>query len=171
VPAKDPVSHGVKGATPQRREVAAEQFGNAPHHLLRGLVGERQQQQTISRDALFEQEGNPVGERAGLARAGAGDHERRPGGGGDGGQLLRVQLARVVDLQIDGGAERAQRVVARHGVKVASEAEIESGNPLVRQASPPEGTAQRLSLRGLRQGWPEARRLRRRSMLASIFWT
>ena len=89
--------------------------GDAPHHFAGGLVGERQQQDAVGGDALFQQVGDAVGERARLARTGAGDDERRAGRRGDGGELLRVEFARVINLQMDGGLKRLQDVIARHG--------------------------------------------------------
>ena len=51
----------------------AEQFGDAPHHFAGGLVRERQQQNPVGGDALFQQIRDAVGERAGLARTRAGN--------------------------------------------------------------------------------------------------
>ena len=93
----------------------AEQIRDAAHHFAGGLVGEGQQQDAVGGDALFEQVRDAVGERAGLARAGAGNDEGRAGRRGDGGELLLVQLARVINLQMDGRMERFQNVLMRHG--------------------------------------------------------
>ena len=99
----------------------SEQIRDAPHHFAGGLVGERQQQDAVGGNALFEQIGDAIGERARLARAGAGDDERRAGRRGDGGELLRVQLARVINLQMDGRMKRFQNILARHGPQLKSE--------------------------------------------------
>ncbi len=90
---------GMKGAAPKLAQLVAEQIGHAPHHFAGGLVGERQQQNPVGGDALLQQIGDAIGERARLARTRAGDDERRAGRRGDGGQLLRIQLARVINLR------------------------------------------------------------------------
>ena len=99
-------------------EFLAEQIGDAPHHFAGGLVGEREQQDAVGGNALFEQIGDAVGERARLARTGAGDDERRAGRRGDGGELLRIEFARVINLQMDCGTERFEDVIARHGAEL-----------------------------------------------------
>ena len=95
-----------------------EQIGDAAHHFAGGLVGEREQQDAVGGNALFEQIRDAVGERARLARTRAGDDERRAGRRGDGGELLRIQFARVINLQIDFGTERFKNVIARHGAEL-----------------------------------------------------
>ena len=69
-------------------------------------------------NALFQQIGDAIGERARLARTRAGDDERRAGRRGDGGQLLRIQFARVINLQMDFGTERFENIIARHGAQL-----------------------------------------------------
>ena len=96
----------------------SEQIGDTPHHFAGGLVGERQQQDAVGGNALFEQIGDAIGERAGLARTGAGDDERGAGRRGDGGELLRIEFARVVNLQMDCGMKRFENVIARHGAEL-----------------------------------------------------
>ena len=108
----------MERAAPERREFLAEQVGNAAHHFAGGLVGERQQQDAVGGDALFEQVSDAIGERTGLARTGAGDDERRAGRRGDGGELLWIEFARVVNLQMDGGMKWFENVIARHGRKL-----------------------------------------------------
>jgi len=72
------------------------------HHFAGGLVGECEQQDAVGGNALFEQVGRHGRERARFAGTGAGDDEGRAGRRGDGGQYcLRVQFARVINLQID----------------------------------------------------------------------
>ena len=115
VRAQNPRADGMERAAPERRQFLPQQIRDAPHHFAGGLVGERQQQDAVGGNALFEQIGDAIGERAGLARAGAGDDERRAGRRGDGGELLRIQLARVINLQMNCGMKRFQHVIARHG--------------------------------------------------------
>ena len=116
--AQNPRADGMERAAPERRQLPAQQIGDAPHHFAGGLVGEREQQNSVRRDALFQQIGDAIGERARLAGAGAGNDERRAGRRGDGGQLLRIQFARVINLQIDFGTERFKHVIARHGAEL-----------------------------------------------------
>jgi hypothetical protein len=63
---------------------------------------------------LFKQIRDAIGKRARLARTGAGDDERGAGRRGDGGQLLRVEFARVINLQMDCSLTWFQNVIARH---------------------------------------------------------
>ena len=106
---------GMKRAAPERRQFLSEQAGDAPHHFAGGLVREREQQDAVGGNALFEQVGDAVGERAGLARTGAGNDEGRAGRRGDGGELLWIEFARVVNLQMNCGMKRFENVIARHG--------------------------------------------------------
>ncbi len=96
----------------------SEQIRDAAHHFAGGLVGERQQQDAVGGDALFEQVSDAIGERARLARAGAGDDERGAGRRGDGGELLRIEFVRVINLQMDGSMKRFQHIFARHGRQI-----------------------------------------------------
>jgi hypothetical protein len=89
VQAQNPGADGMKRAAPERANSWPSKSADAPHHFAGGLVGEREQQDAVGGNALFEQIGDAVGERAGLARTRAGDDERRPGRRGDGGELLR----------------------------------------------------------------------------------
>ena len=119
VRAQNPRADGMKRAAPERaRSSWPSKSGDAPHHFAGGLVRERQQQDAVGGNALFQQIRDAVGERARLARTGAGDDERRAGRRGDGGQLLRIQFARVVNLQMDFGPERFNDVIARHGAQL-----------------------------------------------------
>ena len=95
----------VKRAAPKPGSVAADQVLHALHHLAGRLVGEGQQQNAVDRDALFEQVRHAVGQCARLARARAGEHQRRPGCSRHGGKLLGIQLRLVVDVQLDRRAE------------------------------------------------------------------
>ena len=93
----------------------AEQIGDAPHHFTRRLVREGEQQNAVGRNALFQKIRDAIRQCARLARTRAGDDERRTGRRGDGGELLFVEFARVVNVQPDFRRERFQDVFVRHG--------------------------------------------------------
>ena len=97
MPAQDAIADGVKRAAPQAREIRPGRSRHAVEHLARGLVRESEQQDVLRQDAVFEQVGDAIGERARLAAARAGDHQRRPRRRGDGGELLRIQLRGEID--------------------------------------------------------------------------
>ena len=65
---------------------------------------------------MLDEPRDAVGERAGLTRARAGDDKRGAVLSSDGGVLLGVELARVVNPQLDGRGEAVELVVARHAV-------------------------------------------------------
>ena len=90
VTAENAVSDRVKRAAPQAGDVVWNEAGDAVEHFARGLVGEREQQDVLRFDAVFEQIGDAINERAGLAAARSGDHERGSRRGGDGLELLPV---------------------------------------------------------------------------------
>jgi hypothetical protein len=92
------ISDGMEGAAPKRTQILAEDVINAAHHFPRGFIRESEQQNTLGLHALLQEERDAVGQRAGLARARAGNHQRGSRHGGDGGVLLLVQFARVIDL-------------------------------------------------------------------------
>ena len=114
MPAQNAVADRVKCAAPERRNIAAEQIGHTPHHFSCRFVREREQQDAVGGNALFQQEGHPISEGACFARAGSGDDQGRSGGRGDSGVLLWIQFARIVDLEIDRRTKRLQHVVGRH---------------------------------------------------------
>ena len=101
VQAQNPVADGMERPAPERANCLPGQIGDAAHHFAGGLVGEREQQDAVGGNALFQQVRDAVDERAGLAGPGAGDDERGAGRRGDGGELLGVQLARIINLQMD----------------------------------------------------------------------
>src|SRR5207302_8490251 len=96
-----------------------EQIGCAPHHFPGGFVREGQQQDAVRGNALLQQKRDAIGECSCFARARARDDQGWTGRRGDGGVLLWVQFARVIDLQVDRRTKRLQHVVARHGRKLA----------------------------------------------------
>ena len=75
------------------RVVVADQVVDPLPHFVGGLVGERDAQDIAGRDAQFvDQEGEPVGQRAGLARPGPGHHADKSLRGGHRQTLFLVQL-------------------------------------------------------------------------------
>ena len=111
---QDPVADRVKRAAPQRRQFLSQQIRHPPHHLPGRLVRERQQQNAVRRNPLLQQIGHPVGQRARLARARPGDHQRRPRRRRHRRVLLRVQFARIINLQVDRRAKGVQNIITRH---------------------------------------------------------
>ena len=91
----------VEGAGPGerralRRGVGAERASardalDAARHLGGGAAREGQQQDAARIGAVDDQVGDAVGERVGLARAGAGDDQQRPGVVLDGAPLLGIE--------------------------------------------------------------------------------
>ena len=111
--AQNPVADGMKSPAPQRPHLLpTEQIRHAPHHFLRRLVRERQQKNAIRRNPLLQQIRHPIRQRARLARTRPGDHERRPRLGAHRRELLFIQLARVINLQMDCRPKRLQHVIA-----------------------------------------------------------
>ena len=75
----------------------AGELVHAMEHFLRGFVGEREQENFAGPHALRQEISDAVGERAGFAGAGAGQHEQRTGFGRDGGELLVIELRAKID--------------------------------------------------------------------------
>ena len=125
--AQNAIANRVKGAAPERRDVRAQNVGHAAHHFLGCFVREYKQEDALRRNALFEQIGDAVNQCARFSRSSSGNDERRPGHRRHGGMLLRVQFARVVDLQFDRGAERLQRVLTRHARNLTANRRMENG--------------------------------------------
>ena len=77
--AEDPPAGGVEGEDPDRAGRAAEDALEPLPHLGRGLVGEGDGEDLVRLHAVrADQVGDPMREDAGLARARAGDDEKRP---------------------------------------------------------------------------------------------
>ncbi len=90
--AQHPGTGGVEGHQPHRTHAAADQQPRALAHLPRRLVGEGDGQHLVGLDgAGGDQVGDPVGQHAGLARAGAGQDQLRPLAVGDGVPLGLVE--------------------------------------------------------------------------------
>jgi hypothetical protein len=83
----------MEGAAPDasRRVLAGQSLG--PHEQLpRRAPGERQQQQALGWNPLFEKVRHAAGQRLRLAAARSGDDEQRPLAEGRGATLGRVEL-------------------------------------------------------------------------------
>ena len=94
---------GVAGAGLRLAERGGDDALDAALHLGRGPAGEGQQQDAAGIGAVDDQVGDAVGERVGLARAGAGDDQQRAGDVGalardavlDGAPLLRIEAFEI----------------------------------------------------------------------------
>ncbi len=95
---------------------SVEEHRGARQHLAGGAAREGEQHDALGRDAALDEEGDAVDERPRLAGARARDDERRPGPGGRGGVLRRVERAGVVDA-----VDRRGRRVAREGERTGHE--------------------------------------------------
>ena len=84
------------------------------HHFPRRLVCESQEEDAVGGNPLLQQVRDSIGQRAGLAGTGPGENECRPRQRGDGGVLLPVEFARVVNLQIDRTTKGLKNIVTRH---------------------------------------------------------
>ena len=93
------VGEGMKGAAGHRARAIAHQVLDPPQHLLRRAPGEGQQQDRARRDAAFDEPRDAVNQRAGLARAGAGDHQDRAVAMGYGGELRGIEQLGVLDTE------------------------------------------------------------------------
>ena len=117
--AQDLGADGVEGAEPLHAfGDRADEGGDALAHLPRGLVGEGDGED-VRTDGLAggDQVSDPGRQHAGLAGAGAGEHENRPFGRLHGGALLRVQAGQIGRLRRDrrsGAGAQGSRMPA-HG--------------------------------------------------------
>ena len=104
----------MEGAEPQPLEAVPEQQRRALDHLARRLVGEGDREHLIRpRPAGHEQMGEARGQHAGLAGAGAGEHQERPVVRLDRSALRRVEGVEVARRR---GRRRRQHVrLAGHG--------------------------------------------------------
>ncbi len=106
VRAQEPVAQAVEGADPHAAHGNREHRVEPRQHLLGGLVGERHRHHAAGRKlAGLDQPGDPRRQDAGLARARAGEDERRLGRQRDGGELLGIEAL-----------EQARRAVDDRGV-------------------------------------------------------
>ena len=79
------------------RGLDVQQSMHAILHLARRLVGEGDREDAVGRSALLDDVGDPVGDDAGLARTGTGDHQQRPFNAVDGLALAFVHPLINVD--------------------------------------------------------------------------
>ena len=95
--AQDLDADGVEGAEPGHAlDGAAHQRADALLHLARGLVGEGHGEDLGgARAARAQNVGNAGGQHAGLARAGARQHQDRPIERLHGGPLLRIEICQI----------------------------------------------------------------------------
>ena len=92
VGAQDAPAHGVEGGHPHAAGPPAHQLPQTLAHLGSGLVGEGDGEDLPGRrQVLLDDVGDAVGQHAGLAGAGAGQHQQRALGGDDGLALGVVQ--------------------------------------------------------------------------------
>ena len=82
--AEDAVAYGVKGAAPEAKSAIGEEGFHPLQHLPGGFVGESEEEDLGRGDAMLQQVGHAVGERARLAAARARDDEGGAGRGLDG---------------------------------------------------------------------------------------
>ena len=103
--AQDPGAQRVERAGLDVAAALADEADDPLAQLRGGAVGERDREDPPRGDALDADEvGDPMGQDAGLARAGAGQDQERPFGGRDRARLLGVE--RLDDLGCAGGAPR-----------------------------------------------------------------
>ena len=95
VAAEDARATGVERRDPRLVAGLAGQLLHALRHLARGLVGKRDGQDLPRGHALFHQVRHAVGQHAGLAAAGAGEHEQRSLRALHGGPLRRVEPGQI----------------------------------------------------------------------------
>src|SRR2546430_2731693 len=91
------MADAVKRAAPETSGLDPGELLHAVQHLLRGFVSECEQKNFAGAHTLREQVGDAVRERARFAGAGASEDEQRTRLGGDGGELLVIQLRTKID--------------------------------------------------------------------------
>ncbi len=93
VPAQDAQAQAVEGGHDQPPPRAAQALAGALTHLAGGLVGEGDRRDAVRRQARdLDEVGDLGGDHPRLARAGAGEHQQGPLGGGDGLALLGIEV-------------------------------------------------------------------------------
>ncbi|KAG1088317.1 hypothetical protein G6F40_013526 [Rhizopus arrhizus] len=97
VQAQQAVGQAVEGADPHAAAAVGQLRVDAVAHFAGRLVGEGHRENAVGRHAIdFMQPGDAVGEYAGLAGTGTGQHQVVAGGSGDGFALGRVQAIKQV---------------------------------------------------------------------------
>ena len=94
------IGERMERAAGHRPRAIADQLLHPAQHLLRRAPGESQQQDRSGRHAALDQPGDPINQRAGLARARSGDHQQRALAMPDGFELRRVQDLGVLDPEV-----------------------------------------------------------------------
>ena len=97
--AQNPVSHMVKGSSPQPGKVVRQKGRHPGQHLLGGFICKSEQEDLFRCHSLFDQIGHPISQGTGLAAASPRDHQNGPRRGRYRFQLLRIQLSGVVDTR------------------------------------------------------------------------
>ena len=116
--AEDAVADGMEGSAPEAGGLLGQEGVHALEHFAGGFVGEGEQEDVLRGDGVFQEVGDAICQRPGLAAAGSGDDEALAGRRGDGSELLRIQLGGEIDLDLrhlGRGASSLQCVCARHG--------------------------------------------------------
>ena len=86
----------VKRSAVHAPAARADEAFRAREHLLRGAAREGQQEDALGARAAIDQVRDAIDERACFSRAGSGHDQERPVAVRGGGELLGVQLGRVV---------------------------------------------------------------------------
>ena len=106
------MGHVVERPAPHPPRLDPADLADARHHLPRRLVGEGEQQELLGRRAGLDQARDAIGERARLARAGAGDDQGGPRLAEGNGALLVGEIAVVVDQSLALRRRGFQRISA-----------------------------------------------------------
>ncbi|MDT4830740.1 hypothetical protein FQZ97_642150 [compost metagenome] len=117
--AQQPRADAVEGAGPRQRrrafrlqaQHARQHLARAALHFLCGAAREGEQQQPLRIDPARDQVRHAVRQRAGLARAGTGDHEQRPVVGAD--RSAHAVLDRRALVVVERGERRGQALGLR----------------------------------------------------------
>ena len=106
--AQHPPAGGVEGEDPGGARLPAEHPLEPLAHLAGRLVRERDREDLVRLRAVrADQVGDPMGQHAGLARAGSGDDEQRAVDVQDGFALGRIQAGEEIIVRCDGHASDA----------------------------------------------------------------
>ena len=112
---KVPAQDRPAAAFARRRRAPSDALG-APLHLGRGAAREGQQQDAVRVGAVDDEMRDAVGERVGLARARAGDHQQRPPVRADAmldcRTLVGIEFLQIVHANHEGGGVRTTNHVS-----------------------------------------------------------